>query len=62
MGFIDSYLEKLGNFFYKYIKRNLAHLEAEVHRSAAGSVQQTSTSMPCSSTVADKPLILTITP
>ncbi|PJF18721.1 hypothetical protein PSACC_01466 [Paramicrosporidium saccamoebae] len=30
--FIDSYLEKLGNFFCKYIKRNLAHIEAELSR------------------------------
>lgn len=29
--FIDMYLQKLGTFFYKYIRRNLMHIEAE-HR------------------------------
>lgn len=32
--FIDSYLQTLGNFFYKYIKRNLAHIEAEAEACA----------------------------
>lgn len=30
--FVDTYLQKLGTFFYKYIKRNLMHIEAEVNR------------------------------
>jgi cytoskeleton-associated protein 5 len=36
--FIDAYLEKLGNFFYKYIKRNLAHIEAEMSRAMENNV------------------------